>query len=120
MGITVCCSNKQFILIYSIFFIRMKLTLCIAVLCSYLALSAASTIPDKKDLENDAGLDDNYPNRPGYGGLADADRTSHDATEPDYGADEFWLNRENGFQPESSALPVAPELPHPIPQFRIA
>merc|ERR1712183_796181 len=124
MGITVCCSNKQFILIYSIFFIRMKSTLCPTVLCSYLALSAASAIPDKKDLENDAGLDDNYPNRPGYGGLAsfdlaDADRASHDATEPDYGADEFWLNSENGFQPESSALPVAPQLPHPIPQFRI-
>merc|ERR1712183_752198 len=38
-------------------------------------------------------------------------------SEPDYGTDEF---SENGFQPESSALPVAPEFPHPIPQFRIA
>ncbi|KAG0711605.1 Cuticle protein AMP1A [Chionoecetes opilio] len=26
---------------------------------------------------------------------------------------------ENGFQPESSLLPVAPEFPHPIPQFVI-
>lgn len=24
---------------------------------------------------------------------------------------------ENGFQPESSHLPVAPEFPHPIPDF---
>ena len=24
---------------------------------------------------------------------------------------------ENGFQPESVLLPVAPEFPHPIPQF---
>jgi len=132
----------------------MKLTLYLIALCSYLALSVASIIPDKKDSENDAGLADNYPNWPGQGGMAgfaaDADRTSHDATEheyavpgidaipggnhfggfvgqpiidavipvsePDYGTDEF---SEHGFQPESSALPVAPEFPHPIPQFRI-
>lgn len=24
---------------------------------------------------------------------------------------------ENGFQPESDVLPVAPEFPHPIPEF---
>ena len=34
--------------------------------------------------------------------------------------EEFWLKfvaDENGFQPESSHMPVAPEFPHPIPQF---
>ena len=28
-----------------------------------------------------------------------------------------FVANENGYQPESSALPVAPEFPHPIPQF---
>ncbi|MCL4142602.1 UNVERIFIED_CONTAM: hypothetical protein GTU68_019108, partial [Idotea baltica] len=28
-----------------------------------------------------------------------------------------FVANENGFQPESSWLPVAPEFPHPIPQF---
>lgn len=28
-----------------------------------------------------------------------------------------FVANENGFQPESSLLPVAPEFPHPIPQF---
>merc|ERR1712183_473625 len=43
-----------------LFVIRMKLTLCLIVLCSYLTLSAARTLPDRNDWENDA------------------DRTSHD------------------------------------------
>ena len=29
----------------------------------------------------------------------------------------FVANAEGGYQPESSALPVAPAFPHPIPQF---
>jgi len=28
-----------------------------------------------------------------------------------------FVANENGFQPESSLLPVAPAFPHPIPQF---
>ena len=28
-----------------------------------------------------------------------------------------WVANEFGFQPESDLLPVAPEFPHPIPQF---
>ncbi|XP_064089146.1 cuticle protein AMP4-like [Macrobrachium nipponense] len=28
-----------------------------------------------------------------------------------------FVANENGFQPQSSLLPVAPEFPHPIPQF---
>ncbi|MPC29092.1 cuticle protein AMP1A-like isoform X2 [Portunus trituberculatus] len=28
-----------------------------------------------------------------------------------------FVANENGFQPESALLPVAPEFPHPIPQF---
>ena len=28
-----------------------------------------------------------------------------------------FVANENGFQPESEWLPVAPEFPHPIPQF---
>ncbi|KAF2365298.1 Insect cuticle protein [Trinorchestia longiramus] len=29
----------------------------------------------------------------------------------------YVANAEGGYQPESDALPVAPEFPHPIPQF---
>merc|ERR1712183_1086941 len=48
--------------LHTVFFvIRMKLTLCVIVLCFYLTLSAARTIPDRNDWENDA------------------DRTSHDS-----------------------------------------
>merc|ERR1712183_94405 len=48
--------------LHTVFFvIRMKLTLCVIVLCSYLTLSAARTIPDRNDWENGA------------------DRTSHDS-----------------------------------------
>merc|ERR1712183_90537 len=83
MGITVCFSYKQFILDYNLI-MRMKSTLCLIMLCYYLTLSAASIIPDKKDSENDA-----------Y-------RTSHDATEHKYGADD-----DEGCQPESSVLPGA-------------
>ena len=49
--ITICCSYKHFILDYKLI-IRMKLTVCLIAVCSYLALSAASVIPDKKDSEN--------------------------------------------------------------------
>jgi len=75
----------------------MKLTLYLIALCSYLALSVASIIPDKKDSENDA------------------DRTSHDGY--NYG----------GYYPEGPVAPlvfhpipespVAPAFPHPIPEF---
>jgi len=57
--------------LHTVFFvIRMKLTLCLIVLCSYLTLSAARTIPDRNDWENDADQtsDDfwlpNLPNPP--------------------------------------------------------
>merc|ERR1712096_367067 len=41
--------------LHTVFFvIRMKLTLCLIVLCSYMTLSAARTIPDRNDWENDA------------------------------------------------------------------
>merc|ERR1712183_826811 len=55
MGITICCSYKHFILDYKLI-IRMKLTVCLIAVCSYLALSAASVIPDKKDSENDRSI----------------------------------------------------------------
>jgi len=112
----------------------MKLTLCLIVLCSYLELSAARNIPDKNDLENDVGVNA-HPNWPGYGGLAgfaaDADRTSHDSTRHEYGADENdegipahvlkqleekyleTLNRVN--RVTNHAPVVAPTYPHPIP-----
>merc|ERR1712183_904051 len=94
MGITVCCSNKQFILIYSIVFIRMKLTLCLTVLCSYIVLSAASTIPDKKDLENDA------------------DRTSH----PMMNGYEWTFQPFPGYEWTSHGLqPIPPPPPAPAP-----
>lgn len=28
-----------------------------------------------------------------------------------------FVANENGYQPESDLLPIAPEFPHPIPQF---
>ncbi|XP_064094402.1 cuticle protein AMP1A-like [Macrobrachium nipponense] len=39
-------------------------------------------------------------------------------TAPD-GTEACWkyVANENGFQPQSDILPVAPEFPHPIPQF---
>merc|ERR1712183_871798 len=57
MGVARASSSS----LHTVFFVmRMKLTLSLIVLCSYLTLSAARTIPDRNDWENDA------------------DRTSHD------------------------------------------
>merc|ERR1712183_1111228 len=57
MGVARASSSS----LHTVFFvIRMKLNLSLIVLCSYLTLSAARTIPDRNDWENDA------------------DRTSHD------------------------------------------
>jgi len=77
----------------------MKLNLCLNTLCFYLALSAASTIPDKNYLENDA------------------DQTSHDQTHaphPPPPADPYLLPR----PPASYLFPIPaplPDLPHDLP-----
>merc|ERR1712119_165970 len=103
--------------LHTVFFvIRMKLTLCVIVLCSYLTLSVARTIPDRNDWENDA------------------DRTSHDffpnlpplpAPEPVYDpADPMGphvvalSNRdENADQTSHDFFPNLPPLPDPEPLY---
>merc|ERR1712183_738416 len=74
--------------LHTVFFvIRMKLTLCVFVLCSYLTLSAARTIPDRNDWENDA------------------DRTSHEKLH----ADQYIP------PPPPPIYPPPPEAPPPPP-----
>merc|ERR1712183_1003904 len=72
--------------LHTVFFvIRMKLTLCVFVLCSYLTLSAARTIPDRNDWENDA------------------DRTSHEKLHADQ------------YPPPPEAPPPPPHGEPPLP-----
>merc|ERR1712183_811163 len=83
MGVARASSSS----LHTVFFvIRMKLNLCLIVLCSYLTLSAARTVPDRNDWENDA------------------DRTSHDM---------FHYNA-NPYIPPPPLGPV--EVPPPPPQ----